>query len=290
MNTSLRLFAIGLASLSIVIFSSNSLMAQAPIPNGGFELWTGGNPDGWTTDNNGPFTPITKTADAHSGSWALRGDVALSGPVAIGPTIISGTSADPRFPYADHPTNFTGFYKFTTVAGDMAILVVSFFKSGGVTGTTSVQISTEATSYTSFSSPIQWVDSGAPDSASIVLEVINQSGQPHSGTTIYLDDLAFSNSSSVSNAILPMGLSLEQNYPNPFNPTTTIRYSLSESAPTLLNVYDMIGTKVAMLVNERQTAGQHEVLFDASRLASGVYFCRLSSGIRTVGSAMQLIK
>ena len=72
--------------------------------------------------------------------------------------------------------------------------------------------------------------------------------------------------------------SLFQNYPNPFNPSTTIRYELPKSSVVRLNVYDMLGREVSVLVNERRDAGVHEVKFDGSGLSSGVYFCRMRAG------------
>jgi hypothetical protein len=65
---------------------------------------------------------------------------------------------------------------------------------------------------------------------------------------------------------------LGDNYPNPFNPTTTIEYSLASAGFVELSVYNTLGQKIATLVNERNSAGHHQVTFDASALASGVYF------------------
>lgn len=73
----------------------------------------------------------------------------------------------------------------------------------------------------------------------------------------------------------PEGYSLGQNYPNPFNPTTTISFSIPTSAFTTLNVYDILGNEVATLINEEKPAGNYEVNFDASGLASGMYLYRL---------------
>lgn len=70
---------------------------------------------------------------------------------------------------------------------------------------------------------------------------------------------------------------LEQNYPNPFNPSTTIQYSISESANVKLLVFDVTGRQVSELVNQRQNAGSHSVNFDAENLSSGVYFYRLET-------------
>ncbi len=70
----------------------------------------------------------------------------------------------------------------------------------------------------------------------------------------------------------PLTFRLDQNYPNPFNPKTTIAFSLKKAGHTMLSVYDIMGHKVAEIVNGRLDAGHHQVEFDASGLTSGVYF------------------
>jgi subtilisin-like proprotein convertase family protein len=77
---------------------------------------------------------------------------------------------------------------------------------------------------------------------------------------------------------LPGRFRLDQNYPNPFNPGTTIRYALPEATPVRLEVYDLLGRRIAVIVDGRQVAGEHEVNFDASGYASGVYVYRLKAG------------
>jgi len=70
----------------------------------------------------------------------------------------------------------------------------------------------------------------------------------------------------------PRDFALEQNYPNPFNASTIIRYQISDIRYLTLSVYDLLGREVATLVDEQKPAGRYDVTFDASRLASGMYF------------------
>ena len=74
---------------------------------------------------------------------------------------------------------------------------------------------------------------------------------------------------------VPASYSLAQNYPNPFNPSTTIRYHLPNLSHVTLAVFNTLGQQVAVLQNGEQEVGYHEVKFDGTALASGVYFYRL---------------
>ncbi|NUN68539.1 MAG: T9SS type A sorting domain-containing protein [Bacteroidetes bacterium] len=83
---------------------------------------------------------------------------------------------------------------------------------------------------------------------------------------------------------------LTQNYPNPFNPSTAIAFTVPTSAHVVLDVYDMLGSRVATLVDERLDAGRYSSTFTASSLPSGVYVYRLRAGSFTESKRMVLIK
>jgi hypothetical protein len=79
----------------------------------------------------------------------------------------------------------------------------------------------------------------------------------------------------------PGTFALAQNYPNPFNPTTIISYSVPSKAQVRLTVYNILGQRVTTLVDAIESPGMHDVVFNGDRLASGVYFYRLSANGNT---------
>jgi len=95
---------------------------------------------------------------------------------------------------------------------------------------------------------------------------------------------------SIDDRQTPYVFRLEQNYPNPFNPATTIRYEIPENQHVTLKIYNVLGQRVATLVNEQQAAGRYEINFDATRLSSGSYMYRIDAGGRSITQTMMLIK
>jgi hypothetical protein len=85
-------------------------------------------------------------------------------------------------------------------------------------------------------------------------------------------------------------MNLSQNYPNPFNPSTRIAFSLPSQLDVTLEVFDVLGRKVATLARGIHPAGSHEVEFDASRLTTGLYIYRLTGGALSVTRKMMLVK
>lgn len=95
---------------------------------------------------------------------------------------------------------------------------------------------------------------------------------------------------SVVSAETPASFYLMPNYPNPFNPTTQIRYGLAAETDVLLEVYNMIGQRVAVIANEMQQAGHYTVAMDGRALSSGIYLYRLQAGDFVETRKMTLVK
>ena len=88
----------------------------------------------------------------------------------------------------------------------------------------------------------------------------------------------------------PSEFKLLQNYPNPFNPTTKIQYSIPASGYVSLKIFDAVGKEIITLVNSENNAGKHTIDFNASNLASGIYYCKLSSANFSQTTKMILMK
>ncbi len=108
----------------------------------------------------------------------------------------------------------------------------------------------------------------------------------------YLDKIVLSEATSGGDGQGAPGErpTLRQNYPNPFNPTTIIRYSLPRTTSVSLIIFDALGQEVARLVDRVQNMGEHEVRFDGSGVASGVYFYTLRAGGMTTSKKLLLVR
>jgi hypothetical protein len=95
---------------------------------------------------------------------------------------------------------------------------------------------------------------------------------------------------AIEKIITPKEFKLHNNYPNPFNPKTTITYDITAENLTILKIYDMVGREVKTLVNKNQKPGNYKVTFNGQELASGIYFCRLTSGNHQQLIKMLLVK
>ncbi len=112
---------------------------------------------------------------------------------------------------------------------------------------------------------------------------------PHFPSMVGTINATISNITQTS-TIVPDKFALNQNYPNPFNPSTSIKFDIAKEGFVKLAVYNMIGQKVADLVNGNLTAGRYEVNWNALKVNSGVYFYRLETSDFIDTKKMLLVK
>jgi len=107
---------------------------------------------------------------------------------------------------------------------------------------------------------------------------------------IVIEDMDVSGIPAFEDATLTGDVTLSQNYPNPFNPTTSIRFSIPESSPVRLDIYDALGRRIQTLIDDSMNPGWHELSWSAHDLSSGMYFYRLSYGAQVITRSMMLLR
>jgi len=141
-----------------------------------------------------------------------------------------------------------------------------------------------------------WYDYFTGDSIDVTdtqAQILLQPGEFHIYTTVKLptpEEGILLDVEIIDEQTIPTEYLLQQNYPNPFNPTTTIRFTILDPGFTSLKVYDILGRELETLLGEDLSSGNYEIIFDASRLSSGVYFYKLTSGEFTESKKMLLLK
>ncbi len=144
-------------------------------------------------------------------------------------------------------------------------------------------------SYAQYPLTISWEMKDRPVTASLIIGAreIKMTGN---GSTVITDLKASIALRVVGKTDLPREFALRQNYPNPFNPSTTIKYDLSVDSRVTLKVFNILGQEVVTLVSEDQKAGYRSVEWNASNMASGVYFYRLQAGDFVASRKLLLLK
>lgn len=188
-------------------------------------------------------------------------------------TVSGGSNVELRWTTATETNNY-GFHvqKSRFETSQYSTLENSFIPGGGTSITPRSYSFTDATA-----TPGRWY---------YRLEQIDMDGTRH-----YSEPVQVSIVTSVDeNQRVPLEFGLGQNYPNPFNPSTIIVYDVPKEAHVVIEVFNLIGQKVATLVDERKPAGSHKVQFNAGILTSGVYLYKMSGGERAFTRKMVLAK
>ncbi len=288
----------------LLLFLSTKLNAQ--ILNGDFEAWTSNmnpdnlisNPDNWISNNAYVYTVITKSTDKHSGQYAVKGEVVNFDSSSVPPMLYGGTKGE-GFSVSQRYAFLNGYYKFSSVGSDVftASLVMYNDNSPIAAKDTILAPSSE---YAQFSIPIEYFNSDTPNKFTIQFKIQDPTDTipANVGSYFLLDDVQLTGDAATGVkdiASIPERFQVYQNYPNPFNPSTTIRYSIPKANNVMVNIYDINGSLVNALVNQRQNAGTYEVKWDGKNssgtaVVSGVYLYRVNAGNYSKVSKMILLK
>jgi hypothetical protein len=152
-------------------------------------------------------------------------------------------------------------------------------------GITGFQSLTRAISFTADGTLLGLIDNGSGEDYIALLDTTNAAGSILAGPlpVFFLSAIVISTDKPTdvgarTASHIPRYSELRQNYPNPFNPGTDIGFQIADFGLVRLAVYDLLGCEVALLVNEKKAPGRYQARFDASGLASGVYFYKLTAG------------
>jgi hypothetical protein len=192
-------------------------------------------------------------------------------PIAYMPTINPGDSIYKKLILFSSNSDISGTIKIDGSAPGYPITIVAYNQdtaqaigvSNGATGNFSLHVTNKIYNYKIF--PINLSQNY------YYQNVIAHAGDSAINLDLSTTTLAVQQSSNG----LPKGFALMQNYPNPFNPSTSIKYALPTESNVRIIVYNLIGQKITELVNGTQTAGYHEVTFNANYLSSGIYFYKI---------------
>jgi hypothetical protein len=278
----------------ILIFYGAIIKGQ--VLNNDFEEWVGETPTNWQTSNVTLIAlPISKTTESHSGSFAAKGEVinSITGDELFLPVLTSIPTPE-AFPVPRMISTVSMYYKFNSIGGDKLAINVMCFAGNDFVGSGGKVIESSNSAFSLITIPIEYVFPGIPNKCIIIIGAGHDDEEigGHVGTYFIVDDISFDGITDVENELVnqPNQFILEQNFPNPFNPSTVINYNLIANDFINLSVYDILGNKVAELVNENKSAGNYSVKFDASDLSSGIYLYKLSSKNFTQTNKMMLVK
>lgn len=274
---------------TLTIDSITFLHSSQPFPNGDFENWTAINTDedpaAWGTyANQFPFYHlpvfVTKTTDAHSGSFAVK---LISDTATVQPPFGTGTHGDTilgtlqlnlingfsstKYPFAFRPDSLVGYLKGTVAAvpNNFNLILVQFTKNNVQIGQGYI-IASSVSNYTRSSSAINYTSSLIPDSMSFVIYAGNP-GNPVPGNIFYVDDISFIyNPTDIDNISEKSTCSI---YPNPATNYITINTNTNAT----IEIYNIQGQIVKIMTNTSTIN-----TLDIKDLAYGIYTIKIKSG------------
>lgn len=295
----------------ILLTTLSAWVAQAQIPNPGFENWNEINipgasykdPSGWTSSNVMlTFAGIEEAAvvpstDAYAGTYALllRNIENPEKMISFASSMqLQGMEYIDKFPVQGKPTALRGFHKYTYQDKDTFTISVVLFKNGNVIGSGNLQSDSQVTSYTPFAVPIQY-DQGneneIPDSANIYISV-GMSGREVMNQTVnlWVDELSFDGISTGFDDDLTAQLRKTEVYPVPATDQITIVFNQAIRGTKTFKLYSIMGAEITSLTTTREFApGDQRIQLPVSELTPGIYWLEVSelNSIHTIRISVQ---
>lgn len=202
--------------------------------------------------------------------------------------LIEGGDDHPRFAWGPHPsfnaTNYKVYRALSTTYTHPKFLTFYLIAI------------TDSTTYEYTDREILIGDPGSTGShyAYYYIKAYNSSNNTYSSATKIVNMngayILYKISGEKTNEVVAIKFRLDQNYPNPFNPATIIQFSIKNKSFASLKIYDILGNKVAVLIENFLEAGDHSIEFDASDLPSGIYMYRLQTDEISLTKKMILLK
>ncbi|HWB62990.1 MAG TPA: T9SS type A sorting domain-containing protein, partial [Chitinophagales bacterium] len=189
-------------------------------------------------------------------------------------------------PIASRPTALNGWYQYAGIGSDSGEAAITLFKNGTVIGSGAVYFTGTVSNWTSFSVPVTYTSSDVPDTVQLLFfSSTGDSTTPNS--TLWLDDLSYDYASAINQT---QAIKQLQVFPNPANNIAEITYSLNQSAPVSLELYDLAGRKVQSAINNQvQTPGRYRAMLNTENLEPGIYFYTLTANGITQTKRLEIV-
>ena len=186
-----------------------TLFAQL-VPNGGFESWTNGIPDNWSTDNVASvYTPITQSTTKHSGSFSSMGSVINTVGGVVSPVIQAGSSAT-GFAVSQRFKTVSGYYQFNSMSGDKLVLNFLMYNGGFPIGGGSGIVTASSSAWLPFNVDFSYATNDVPDVCTLQFLIVGPvSGTDyHVGSYFLIDDIDISGTSTSTSRLSARSMAL----------------------------------------------------------------------------------
>jgi Secretion system C-terminal sorting domain len=270
-----------LFTLAFFLFANLLATAQNPVPNPGFENWTGGNPNHWFIINlPGIGVPVTEVTPGRTGGKALKSEVVeVFGNPLLSPLQSHADENLNGFPVEQNYTNLRLYYQFNPMGGDdLKVAILVFDENGFPLSGDEVVISEAAANFTELNIPIVYDFPGeaARCLVSMVIEDVSLEGEDI-GSYFIVDDVELNNGGATPTSEESPYLPNVRVYPNPCTATANITLTVEDGGHYSVGIFDLQGREVVRVLDEDMHGGIYELKADLHHLQGGTYIFKVAS-------------